>query len=64
MIPVTFTCLECKKEFDCLWTFDDDVSCPECYTAFDTDYDLDIYEELTGPWLVRVNKNANRLDSQ
>lgn len=51
---VDFVCLACRKEFTAkygAWE-SPDVTCPHCGTSFETDYDINYDEDVSGPWLV------------
>ena len=47
-----FECLECGKSFEAPWDFGDDVECGHCHATFETDYEVDADENVSGPWLV------------
>ena len=46
-----FSCRECMKDFDCVWTFGEVVRCPHCKIEWETDWDTDDEDNIYGPWL-------------
>lgn len=46
-----FDCPNCGLEFDAPWTFGANVTCPHCREDWETDYEIDSEESVSGPWI-------------
>lgn len=56
MEPFSFTCKRCEREWeDREYSFGEAVTCPECKTVWQTDYD-EGEDGLIGPWLTQPAK--------
>lgn len=48
---VGFFCKKCEDQFECDWTFGADVTCAHCGTVWETDWDTNSDDDISGPWL-------------
>lgn len=46
-----FICPSCERAFEADWTFGAEVQCPHCLQKWETDYDVDMDDEIQGPWI-------------
>lgn len=47
----TFRCPKDGREWQEEWTFGGEVTCPECSTVYETEYEVDYDDNVSGPWL-------------
>lgn len=48
---VELVCKKCDQGFIAEWDFGDNVTCSNCGTVWETDYDTDYYDNISGPWI-------------
>ena len=48
---VELTCPGCDEEFECEWSFGDDVRCPHCGRLWSTEWETDGEDNVHGPWI-------------
>ena len=53
---VELTSLKCDKDFETKWSFGKDVTCPHCKTTWETDWDTDADDNVSGPWITHEKK--------
>ncbi len=51
MYTVEFECKKCGEVFAADWDFGDEIICPHCKITWETDYDTDWDDNVSGPWL-------------
>ncbi len=59
-----FTCPQRGQWFEAEWSFGEDVTCPHCGTEWETDYDVDIEDNVSGPWISAEGKKDAQSDGE